>query len=1074
MENTVFSCAKRGLRSISVAVFSLGLVLGLPAVSWACTAQVNSIFVNPCADTQYGDNLVQFESNMVQAYLAQHGLPSTDSYVVYTYGRSDLRTEIRALMLLRLYTIIVEAPANRNALEASLYNWFLNRVWTNEKAMTQAAVNDKNSFLSDECHWTPDADIASQYGFVYEGGAFCGNLLGLAASPTVPGESYFQAAAFKNVYANGISNQPGGSPILATTASSLAANQEWGIIPAVGIAGGVGFSAGYVVTRSMELAVEKAAAVVRTQNATLRAQGLEETVETVEDAEPETIAGETSLGPIIVVSLMIEAGISAGTEAYEADQTLATLGDLDTLNTASHATPPDLLSFLNDPVIGILKLNASFVSATLPEVFLTTPLPTHRSTDPVFQISPVGGQPVSNIQMSYQDWAGQVWTASTWGGWLVQTSVSGGNTVSGITATIRGLYPGTPTNDQITAGRFSADRFTVAPTNSFNIACPIDPATGESDTQGTQAVEFCGGFVVRQLLLLNGSGVLQNVTLPNQILPVFPDGPTRNMNFPISSTSATVYTINATGSPTPSLTVLSPLPPGFTFVSSAALGILGEAQVIGPLNVQVSAINSFIVQATNNAGSAIQTVNLNYTSSPITYLSPGSVTFTRGLPATFNVSVLGIPPLAISAFFKTLPDGMTFVDHGGGSATISGTPALDAVGCDPNGSPVAIGGSPCVFAATDENGHEVDQFFTITVVSPPAPQLSGPTSATFSEGNTTIALFKATGAQTPAHFTAAIPAAIAGWLSITDFGDGTAEISGTPPAGSSATYNATVFLAADGVAGSVQQNFAITIIGTPVFTSANSFSAQVGQITVFTIGTAQTATFTMSGQPATGTVFASNPSGLNSSASLTATPVIGSGGIYPLEITATNSYGTATQYLTENILEAPSISSVPTSKLMVGQNRELFITANGFPRIPGFTLPSGALSNGIAVTLGAGQLPSGTAIHPAAADGSNTGEAILTGSPFPGSQGTYNITMVATSELGSSQQVLTLVVSAAGDVNGDGVVSCVDVSLVKASLNKKTGQVGYNPDADVNQDGIVDIRDQAFVTAQLPKGTKCP
>jgi hypothetical protein len=89
-------------------------------------------------------------------------------------------------------------------------------------------------------------------------------------------------------------------------------------------------------------------------------------------------------------------------------------------------------------------------------------------------------------------------------------------------------------------------------------------------------------------------------------------------------------------------------------------------------------------------------------------------------------------------------------------------------------------------------------------------------------------------------------------------------------------------------------------------------------------------------------------------------------------------------------------------------------------------------------------LPSGTAIHPAAANGSNSGAVILTGTPFPGSPGSYNVTLVAQSEVGFSQQIFTLIVAAAGDVNGDGVASCSDVALVKASLNKKQNQVGYN------------------------------
>jgi hypothetical protein len=60
-----------------------------------------------------------------------------------------------------------------------------------------------------------------------------------------------------------------------------------------------------------------------------------------------------------------------------------------------------------------------------------------------------------------------------------------------------------------------------------------------------------------------------------------------------------------------------------------------------------------------------------------------------------------------------------------------------------------------------------------------------------------------------------------------------------------------------------------------------------------------------------------------------------------------------------------------------------------------------------------------------------------------------------------------------GDVNGDSVVNCSDVSLVKAAYGKKAGQAGYNPSADFNGDGFVNIQDLQIVTHQLPAGTSC-
>lgn len=68
---------------------------------------------------------------------------------------------------------------------------------------------------------------------------------------------------------------------------------------------------------------------------------------------------------------------------------------------------------------------------------------------------------------------------------------------------------------------------------------------------------------------------------------------------------------------------------------------------------------------------------------------------------------------------------------------------------------------------------------------------------------------------------------------------------------------------------------------------------------------------------------------------------------------------------------------------------------------------------------------------------------------------------------------LTVVVPAVGDLNGDGIVNCADVTIVKTSFGKKKGQVGYDARADANGDSVVNIIDLSTVTKQLPVGTVC-
>ena len=80
---------------------------------------------------------------------------------------------------------------------------------------------------------------------------------------------------------------------------------------------------------------------------------------------------------------------------------------------------------------------------------------------------------------------------------------------------------------------------------------------------------------------------------------------------------------------------------------------------------------------------------------------------------------------------------------------------------------------------------------------------------------------------------------------------------------------------------------------------------------------------------------------------------------------------------------------------------------------------------------------------------------------------------------GTSVQVdsgIDLVVSSGrllGDVNGDGVVNCVDLQLVKAAFNSKRGQPAYNPNADLNGDGVINIVDLSIVARTVPAGTVC-
>jgi len=79
----------------------------------------------------------------------------------------------------------------------------------------------------------------------------------------------------------------------------------------------------------------------------------------------------------------------------------------------------------------------------------------------------------------------------------------------------------------------------------------------------------------------------------------------------------------------------------------------------------------------------------------------------------------------------------------------------------------------------------------------------------------------------------------------------------------------------------------------------------------------------------------------------------------------------------------------------------------------------------------------------------------------------------ATYHNGAQSNTVSLTVDKreAGDVNGDGIVNCADLNLVKASLGQRRGEAGYNPQADINGDGVISEEDLTIVVSRFPGGT---
>jgi hypothetical protein len=257
-----------------------------------------------------------------------------------------------------------------------------------------------------------------------------------------------------------------------------------------------------------------------------------------------------------------------------------------------------------------------------------------------------------------------------------------------------------------------------------------------------------------------------------------------------------------------------------------------------------------------------------------TITSASSATFTVGAAGSFTVTATGTPTPTLTET-GALPSGVTFVNNGNGTATLSGTPASGTAGT-----------YSLTITASNGVGTPASQTFTLSINQTPA--ITSANSATFTVGTAASFTATATGTPTPSFTeTGALP----GGVTFVNNGNGTGTLSGTPALGTGGTYSLTI-TAGNGVGSPVNQSFTLTVNQAPAITSAGS--------TTFTVGAPGSFTVTTTGSPAPSlTETGALPSGVtfvnngNGTATFSGTPATATAGSYSLTITASNGVGTA-------------------------------------------------------------------------------------------------------------------------------------------------------------------------------------
>jgi hypothetical protein len=264
-----------------------------------------------------------------------------------------------------------------------------------------------------------------------------------------------------------------------------------------------------------------------------------------------------------------------------------------------------------------------------------------------------------------------------------------------------------------------------------------------------------------------------------------------------------------------------------------------------------------------------------------------------------------------------------------------------------------------------------------------------------------------TNAITPVSWS--IASAAPSWLMLQDNGNGTATLSGTPPPGTTGTFN-TEFLPFAANSIGLDQLFPITVLNTPVFTSPNTATFTVGSQEDFNIS-ANLGTITGPGSLPAGLSFDAG----GNTAKINGTPAAGTGGPYQLTLTDNaGTNGTVTQTLYLNVYEAPQIKSPGLVVFLAGQPASVEVTATGFPGssthvVPANSGPPTSPSEGNGTYFTVNGLPSSLTASNLSSLGYATGTLTISGTPQASDVGTHSLQITAQNAVGTpAQQTLTL------------------------------------------------------------------
>ncbi|ERK70579.1 immunoglobulin I-set domain protein, partial [Leifsonia aquatica ATCC 14665] len=362
-----------------------------------------------------------------------------------------------------------------------------------------------------------------------------------------------------------------------------------------------------------------------------------------------------------------------------------------------------------------------------------------------------------------------------------------------------------------TTGRPTPDPITLVGTLPSGLTF-TDNHDGTATIAGTPAAKTGG---VRTLSLTAGNGVgaaaAQTLTLTVQEAPVLTSSAVATATVG-QGFSFTVTTDR--GYPVPALALTGTLPTGLGFVDNGD----GSGTISGTPTGSGGVAALGVTASNGVAPAASGDLTLTVRTAPAVTTAPADQKVVAGAPVVFTAAASGFP--APTAQWSVSTDG------GASYAPITGATATSY------GFTAAAGDDGNRYRVTFENSAgSVSADATLSVGT--APTFSSAAGTTFLlDGAAHTFAVTTTGFPNAALSASGLPA----WLTMTDNGDKTGTLAGTPPAGSAGVHTFTL-TASNSYQPDATQSFALTVAESPAITSAASAPFTAGAAGSFTVTT---------------------------------------------------------------------------------------------------------------------------------------------------------------------------------------------------------------------------------------------